>query len=219
MQGANLKRARQVTLLLAQHESCFPIWSSLVSDRAELRLPKDNCVTCWLPESNVLVVLQFEYSDACRTFFQYYYELLDYQERINLTDLALLNSENKTMQQQRINLSNSSNKEIPRRYSRLRTLSSKHDKEQQLLELRRSRSLSKIRTVKKSSISGPINFEHINHIGSGCNQERSLSGTNTLRSLHASMSHLPTNGTLTDRYSKQSKQRASTLFEPRATAV
>ncbi|CAF5015651.1 unnamed protein product, partial [Rotaria socialis] len=106
-------------------------------------------------------------------------------------------------------------------YSRLRTISNKHDqeKEQQESNTRRCRSLSRIRTVKKSAISGPINFEHVNHISSGCNQERPLSNTVTLRSLHASMSHLPTNGTLIDRYSKQTKNRASTLFEPRTTAV
>jgi hypothetical protein len=116
-------------------------------------------------------------------------------------------------------MTTTSNKEIPRRYSRLRTLGNKHDKEQQQFELRRCRSLSKIRTVKKSDISGPINFEHVNHLSSGCNQERPLSGTSTLRSLHASMSHLPSNGTLTDRCSKQSRKHISTLFQPQTTAV
>jgi hypothetical protein len=143
---------------------------------------------------------------------------------MNLANPSSLSTENTIQhhqQQQKTNIS-TNNKEIPRRYSRLRTISNKHDKEQQQqqqFELRRCRSLSKIRTVKKSDISGPINFEHVNHISSGCKQQRSLSGTATLRSLHASMSHLPSNGTLTDRCSKQSKKHASTLFEPRTTAV
>ncbi|CAF2723152.1 unnamed protein product [Rotaria sp. Silwood2] len=215
--GANLKRTRQVTLLLAQHESCFAIWSNLISDQAELRLPKDNFITCWLPESNLLVVLQFECNDTCRLFFRHYYEILEYEQRMNLTNLSPLPTENVQQQQQTKTTNNT--KEIPRRYSRLRTISNKQDKEQQESDVRRCRSLSRIRTVKKSAISGPINFEHINHISGGCNQERPLSSTITLRSLHASMSHLPTNGTLTDRYSKPSKTRASTLFEPRTTAV
>ncbi|CAF3359355.1 unnamed protein product [Rotaria sp. Silwood1] len=217
--GANLKRTRQVKLLLAQHESCFAIWSSLISDQAELRLPKDNYITCWLPESNLLVVLQFECNDACRLFFRYYYEILEYEQRMNLTNLLPLSIENVQQQQQQQSKTTNNTKEIPRRYSRLRTISNKQDKEQQESDARRCRSLSRIRTVKKSAISGPINFEHINHISSGCNQERPLSSTVTLRSLHASMSHLPTNGTLTDRYSKQIKTRASTFFEPRTTAV
>jgi hypothetical protein len=209
-----LKRTRQVRLLLAHRESCFAVWSSLVSDQAELRIPKDNYITCWLPESNLLIVFKFEYDDACRLFFRHYYEILEHERRKNLANLPPLPAEN-TIQQQ------TNTKEIPRRYSRLRTISNKHDKEQQQqqFELRRSRSLSKIRTVKKSDISRPINFEHINHISSGCNQERSISGTATLRSLHASMSHLPSNGTLTDRCSKQSKKHISTLFEPQTTAV
>ncbi|CAF1055591.1 unnamed protein product [Rotaria sordida] len=218
--GANLKRTRQVRLLLAQHESCFAIWSNLVSDQAELHLPKDNYITCWLPESNLLVVLQFECNNACRLFFRYYYEILEYEQRMNLTNLSPLSTENVLQQQQQQQTKSTNNtKEIPRRYSRLRTISNKQDKEQQESDLRRCRSLSRIRTVKKSAISGPINFQHINHISGGCNQERPLSSTVTLRSLHASMSHLPTNGTLTDRHSKQSKIRASTVFEPRTTAV
>ena len=55
--------------MLAQHESCFAVWSSLISDQAELRLPKENYITCWLPESNMLVVFKFERHDACRLFF------------------------------------------------------------------------------------------------------------------------------------------------------
>ena len=114
-------------------------------------------------------------------------------------------------------------KEIPRRYSRLKTISNKPDKEQeqQQFELRRCRSLSRIRTVKKSDISGPINFEHVNHISNGSNQEklRPLSGSGTLRSLHASMSHLPSNGTIIERLFNQNKKRASASFEPRTTAV
>lgn len=188
-----------------------------------MRVPKNNCITFWLPESNLLIGFVFEYQDACRLFIQYYFEILEHERRINLEDRQSSTSEN-MLQQQPPNKTTVSNKEIPRRYSRLRTISNKHDKEQQQQpqqesEPRRSRSLSRIRTVKKSSISGPINFEHVNHISIGCNRERPLSGTATLRSLHASMSHLPTNGTLTDRYSKQTKIRASTLFEPRATAV
>jgi len=137
---------------------------------------------------------------------------------MNLANPPPLPAENTVQQQQTSNSNN--NKEIPRRYSRLRTISNKQDKEQQQeFELRRCRSLSKIRTVKKSDISGPINFEHVNHISSGSNQERRLSGTATLRSLHASMSHLPSNGILTNRSSKQSKKHVSTLFESRTTAV
>ncbi|CAF0757915.1 unnamed protein product [Adineta steineri] len=221
--GANLKRARQVRLLLAQHDSCFAIWSDLVSERAELRLPKDNYITCWLPESNLLTVFKFECDNACRLFFQHYYEILEYDRRIHLTNSSASPRE-KTIQQQqqRTNTTTTNSKDIPRRYSRLRTIANKQDKEQQQqqqFELRRCRSLSKIRTVKKSAISGPINFEHVNHLSLGCNQEQSLLGTATLRSLHASMSHLPCNGTLTDRFSKQSKKRASALFESRTTAV
>jgi hypothetical protein len=135
-------------------------------------------------------------------------------------NLVKSSSKSAIQHQERINTT-TNNKEIPRRYSRLKTMSNKHDKEQpqQQFELRRCRSLSKIRTVKKSSISGPINFEHVNHVSIGGNQERPLLGTATLRSLHASMLHLPSNGTLTDRFSKQSKIRASTVFEPRTTAV
>ncbi|UJR25298.1 hypothetical protein I4U23_006650 [Adineta vaga] len=199
--GANLKRTRQVRLLLAQHESCFAIWSDLVSDRAELRIPKDNYITCWLPESNLLVVFKFERHDACRLFFQQYYEILEYDRRINLTDIPLLPKEKMIEEQQQ----QTKNKDVPRRYSRLKTISNKQDKEQQQFELRRSRSLSRIRTVKKSAISGPINFEHVNHISLNSDQDHSLSGTSTLRSLHASMSHIPCNGTLTDRYSKQNQ--------------
>ena len=202
-------------LLLAQHDSCFAIWSDLVSDKAELRLPKENYITCWLPESNLLIVFKFERNDACRLFFQQYYEILEYDRRINSIDLLLTPSE-KLVEQQR-----TKNKDVPRRYSRLKTISNKQDKEQyeQQFELRRCRSLSRIRTVKKSAISGPINFEHVNHVGMNCNQDQSLLGTSTLRSLHASMSHIPSNGTLTDRFSKQSKRRASIVYEPRTTAV
>ena len=211
-----MKRTRQVRLLLAQHESCFAIWSDLVSEKAELRLPKDNYITCWLPESNLLVVFKFEHVDACRLFFQQYYEILEYDRRVNLADSVSV-PVNKMAHEQR-----AKNKDVPRRYSRLKTVPIKHEKEQEPeppLEMRRCRSLSRIRTVKKSAISGPINFEHVNHISISCNQEHPLSGTPTLRSLHASMSHLPSNGTLTDRFSKQSKRRASALFESRTTAV
>jgi len=136
---------------------------------------------------------------------------------VNLANPPPLPAEN-ILQQPNIS---TNNKEIPRRYSRLRSISNKQDKEQQQqqFELRRCRSLSKIRTVKKSDISGPINFEHINHLSGGCNQERPLLGTVALRSLHASMSHLPSSGTLTERCSKQSRKHISTLFEPRTTAV
>jgi hypothetical protein len=199
--------------MLAQHESCFAIWSCLVSDRAELRLPQDNYLTCWLPESNLLAVLKFEHDDACRLFFRHYFEILEHERRMNVANLSPLPAADIPQQQ-------TNTKEIPRRYSRLRTISNKQDKEQQQFELRRCRSLSRIRTVKKSAISGPINFEHVNHISSGVgNQERPLSGTVTLRSLHASMSHLPSNGTITDRCSNQNKKHASIVFEPRTTAV
>ncbi|CAF5206709.1 unnamed protein product, partial [Rotaria magnacalcarata] len=118
---------------------------------------------------------------------------------------------------------NNNNKEIPRRYSRLKTISNKPDKEQQQqqFELRRCRSLSKIRTVKKSDISGPINFEHVHHISNGSNQAkpRPLSGSVTLRSLHASMSHLPNSGSIMERFFNQNKKRASASFEPKTTAV
>ncbi|CAF0822434.1 unnamed protein product [Rotaria sordida] len=228
--GANLKRTRQVQLMLAQHESCFALWSSLISDQAELRLPKDNYITCWLPESNMLAIFKFERSDACRLFFRHYYEILEYERRINLANPPPLpadnsnnnnnnNNNNNTSQQN----NNNNTKEIPRRYSRLRTISNKQDKEQQQqeFELRRCRSLSKTRTVKKSDISGPINFEHVNHISNCSNQQklRPLSGSITLRSLHASMSQLNNNGTIIERFFNQNKKRASTSFEPRTTAV
>lgn len=225
VKGANLKRTRQVKLLLAQHDSCFAVWSSLISDQAELRLPKENHITCWLPESNMLVVFKFDREDACRLFFRHYYEILQYERRMNLAnppplpaDSAQPEQEEKQQQQQQ----HTANKEVPRRYSRLRNMTSKQDKEQeqQQFELRRCRSLSKIRTVKKSDISGPINFEHVNHIGNGsAKKPRPLSGTVTLRSLHASMSHLPSLGSIADRFGKQNKKRASASFEPRMTAV
>ena len=160
--------------MLAQHESCFAVWSSLISDRAELRLPKENHITCWLPESNMLVVFKFERNDACRLFFRHYYEILEYERRMNLANPPPLPAENNTSQQQQNNNNNNNNKEIPRRYSRFKTISNKQDKEQeqQQFELRRCRSLSKIRTVKKSDISGPINFEHVNHISNGSNQQK-----------------------------------------------
>jgi hypothetical protein len=208
--------------MLAQHESCFAVWSSLVSNLAELRLPKENYITCWLPESNMLVVFKFERNDACRLFFRHYYEILEYERRMNLANPPPLPAENKTSQQQQQN--NHHNKEIPKRYSRLKTISNKQDKEQELqqFELRRCRSLSKIRTVKKSDISGPINFEHVNHIsGDGCKQQkqRPVSGSFTLRSLHASMSNLLNNGSITERIFNQNKKRASISFEPRSTEV
>jgi hypothetical protein len=203
--------------MLAQHESCFAVWSSLISNRAELRLPKQNHITCWLPESNMLVIFKFERNDACRLFFRHYYEILEYERRMNLANPPPLPEENNTSQQQ------NNNKDVPRRYSRLKTISIKPDKEQeqQEFELRRCRSLSKIRTVKKSDISGPINFEHVNHISNGCNQQkqRPLSISGTLRSLHASMSHLPNIGSITERIFNQNKKRASISFEPRSTAV
>lgn len=213
--------------MLAQPESCFAVWSSLISDQAELRLPKENYITCWLPESNMLVVFKFERNDACRLFFRHYYEILEYERRMNLANPPPLpadsnnntNTNNTSQQQQQQN----NNKEIPRRYSRLRTISNKQDKEQeqQEFELRRCRSLSKIRTVKKSDISGPINFEHVNHISGACDKQkqRPLSGSIALRSLHASMSHLPNSGTIIERVFNQNKKRASTSFEPRTTAV
>ncbi|CAF3176936.1 unnamed protein product [Rotaria socialis] len=222
--GANLKRTRQVQLILAQHESCFAVWSSLISDHAELRLPKDNYITCWLPESNMLAVFKFERNDTCRLFFRHYYEILEYERRMNLANPPPLPAESNDLQQNNNNNNNNSNnKEIPRRYSRLKTISNKPDKEQQQqqFELRRCRSLSKIRTVKKSDISGPINFEHVNHISNGSSQPkpRPLSGSVTLRSLHASMSHLPNSGSIMERFFNQNKKRASASFEPRTTAV
>jgi len=159
--------------------------------------------------------LKFEYEDACRLFYRHYYEILEHERQQNLPDEHSSQSSQQTTRM--------SNKEIPRRYSRLRTLASKQDKEQQQqqqqFDLRRCRSLSKIRTVKKSDISKPINFEHVNHLSGGCNQDRPLLGTSTLRSLHASMSHLPNNGTLADRCSKQSRQHISNLFQPQTTTV
>lgn len=158
--------------------------------------------------------MKFEYEDACRLFYRHYYEILEHERQQNLPDEHSSQSSQQTTRM--------SNKEIPRRYSRLRTLASKQDKEQQQqqqFDLRRCRSLSKIRTVKKSDISKPINFEHVNHLSGGCNQDRPLLGTSTLRSLHASMSHLPNNGTLADRCSKQSRQHISNLFQPQTTTV
>src|ERR1700722_9358991 len=114
--------------MLAQHESCFALWSSLISDQAELRLPKENFITCWLPESNMLVVFKFERNDACRLFFRHYYEILEYERRMNLANPPPLPADNNISQQQ-------NNKEIPRRYSRLRTISK--EQEQQQFELRR----------------------------------------------------------------------------------
>ncbi len=202
---------------MAQPESCFALWSNLISDQAELRLPKENYITCWLPESNMLAVFKFERNDACRLFFRHYYEILEYERRMNLANPPPLPAENNTSRQQQ------NNKDVPRRYSRLKTVSNKQDKEheEQQFELRRCRSLSKIRTVKKSDISGPINFQHVNHINNGSNQQkqRRLSGSITFRSLHGSISHLPNIGTITERIFNQKKKRASISFEPRSTAV
>ena len=216
-----MKRTRQVRLLLAHHESCFALWSNLISDQAEIRIPKDNHITCWLPDCYVLIVLKFEDDEACRLFFRHYYEIFEHQRRktpINSPPLLAENAIQRSSQQKTTN--SHSHKEIPRRYSRLRTISNKHDKEQQeQFQLRRCRSLSKIRTVKKSDISGPINFEHVNHISSGCHRERPSLGTVTLRSLHASMSHLPSNGLLMDRCAKSNKNPISTLFQSHTTTV
>jgi hypothetical protein len=205
--------------MLVQHDNCFAVWSSLISDQAELRLPKENYITCWLPESNMLAIFKFERNDACRLFFRHYYEILEYERRMNLANPPPLPAENNILQQQK-NDNNNNDKEIPRRYSRLKTISNK-EQEQQQFELRRCRSLSKIRTVKKSDISGPINFEHINHIGNDSNQQkqRPLSGSVALRSLHGSMSHLSNNGSIIERVFNQKKKRASISFEPRSTAV
>ena len=210
--------------MLAQHESCFSIWSSSISDQAEIRLPKENHITCWLPESNVLAIFKFEHNEACRLFFRHYYEILEYERRMNLANpppLPADDSSSRQQQQQQLNTTN--NKVIPSRYSRLRTTSNKQDKEQeqQQFELRRCRSLSKIRTVKKSDISRPVNFEHVNHVSTDCKQQkqRPLSGSVTLRSLHASMSYLPNTGKITERLFNQNKRRNSTSFETRATTV
>ena len=214
-----MKRTRQVTLMLVQHDSCFGLWSSLISDQAELRLPKENYITCWLPDTNMLVVFRFERDDACRLFFRQYHEILQHERRMNLANPPPLPAQTTEAEP---SSSSSTQKEIPRRYSRLRTLTHKQEKEQeqQQFEPRRCRSLSKIRTVKKSDISGPINFEHVNHIGND-NQKssRPLSGMMTLRSLHASMTNLPSIGSIADRFCKQNKKRASASFEPKSTAV
>jgi hypothetical protein len=227
LKGANLKRTRQLRLLLAQYDSCFAVWSTLVSNQVEVRLPKDHYVTCWLPESNLLAVFKFEREDACRLFFRNYYEILEHERRANLANppplpaaIAVTSSHVHTIEQH-VNPSTHT-KEIPRRYSRLRTLGNKQDREQkeQQFELRRCRSLSRIRTVKKSAISGPINFEHVNHLsGTGGHQDQSLSGIGMHRCLHASMSHLPNHGFLTDRSSNSSGRRTSISFESRTTAV
>jgi hypothetical protein len=205
--------------MLAQHESCFAVWSSLIS---ELRLPKENYITCWMPESNTLVVFKFERNDACRLFFRHYYEILEYERRMNLANPPPFPAENNPSQQQQ-QQNNNNTKEVPKRLSRLKTISNKQDKEQeqQQFELRRCRSLSKIRTVKKSDISGPINFEHINHISNDCKQQkpRPLLGSLAFRSLHGSMSHLPNTGLITEHFFNKTKHRTSTSFEPRTTAV
>lgn len=213
-----MKRTRQVRLLLAQYDSCFAVWSTLVSNQAELRLPKEHYITCWLPESNLLAILKFEREDACRLFFRNYYEILEHERRVAVTHPPPLPAAPPHPVEGRSKPSSTA-KEIPRRYSRLRTLGNKQNKEQDF-ELRRCRSLSKIRTVKKSAISGPINFEHVNHLSSGCHQERPPSSSGTLRSLHASMSQLPSHSSFpADRSSNSNKKRTSTAFEARTTAV
>ena len=220
-----MKRARQVRLLLAQYDSCFSIWSTLISNQVEIRLPKDNYITFWLPESNVLVVLKFEREDACRLFYRNYYEILEHERKVNLANPPPLPADNHSIDKStnHPSTSTSTTKEIPRRYSRLRTLGSKQDKEEkeQQFELRRCRSLSRIRTVKKSAISGPINFEHVNHLSINSHQERTFSniGGGTLRSLHASMSHLAHHGSIADRSSNIHNKRTSVSFETRTTAV
>lgn len=164
-----------------------------------------------------MAVFKFERSDACRLFFRHYYEILEYERRMNLANPPPLPAENSTSK------ASNGTKDVPRRYSRLKSISNKQDKEQeqQQFELRRCRSLSKIRTVKKSDISGPINFEHVNHIGGNGNstKQRSSSGLGTLRSLHASMSNLPSISTITDRIFNPNKKRSSMSFESRSTAV
>ncbi len=71
-----MKRTRQIRLVLAHHESCFAVWSCLISDQVEIRIPKENYITCWLPESSLLIVFKFEHNEACRLFFRHYYEIL-----------------------------------------------------------------------------------------------------------------------------------------------
>lgn len=186
-------------------------------------MPKDNYITCWLPESNLLLVLKFEREDACRLFYRNYYEILEYERKVNLANPPPLPADNNSIDKSTNHHSTSTTKEIPRRYSRLRTLGSKQDKEEkeQQFELRRCRSLSRIRTVKKSAISGPINFEHVNHLSINSHQERTFSNISggTLRSLHASMSHLAHHGSIADRSSSIHNKRTSVSFEARTTAV
>lgn len=216
-----MKRAREVRLLLAQYDSCFAVWSTLISNQVEIRLPKDQYITCWLPESSLLAVFKFEREDACRLFFRHYYEILEHERKVNLAHPPPSSDDHTTVEQTESHQSSTTTKEIPRRYSRLRTLGSKQDKEQkeQQMELRRCRSLSRIRTVKKSAISGPINFEHVNHLSINSHQDRTSSTTGTLRSLHASMSNLANHGSIADRSLRNSNRRISTAFESRTTAV
>ena len=210
-------------LLLIQQDSCFTIWSTLVSNQAEVRLPKDYFITCWFPESSLLAVLQFEQAEACRIFYRNYLEIIEYEYRANSTNISTslevdTSETNPTESKSKLPIST---KEIPRRYSKLRSFAQRQEKPQTepSFELRRCRSLSKIRTVKKSSISGPINFEHVNHLSNGCHQDRIMSSTTTLRSLHASMSNLPSQGSLIDRPAYSNSRRTSVCFESRTTAV
>lgn len=208
---------------MAQHDSCFALWSTSISNQVELRLPKDHFITCWLPDSNLLAVLKFEQEDACRLFFRHYFEILEQERRTKSAETtSIATADHIDINQSAVkSKSTVSSKEIPRRYSRLRSFAQRPEKEQQkeTFELRRCRSLSKIRTVKKSSISGPINFEHINHVSGNTNQDRISSGTMTLRSLHASMSNLLSQGSFTDRSLYSDSKRTSIFHESRTTAV
>ncbi|CAF0755380.1 unnamed protein product [Didymodactylos carnosus] len=224
--GANLKRLREIKIILVENGSCFTVWTCLVSQQSEIRLPKEGFVTCWLPQQNMLAVFKFDKNDACRLFFRQYHEILERERK-------LLMNENHQLPPKADN-----REKTPRRYSKIRsTARSSEPKVSSTLEptflatknndqnheLRRCRSLSKIRLIKKSAISGPVNFEHVSHIANNNRNSITISqlgGISSLRCLHSSTSNIsaiPDDGYLSNRLFYLNKRASA--YEPRTTEV
>ncbi|CAF0823095.1 unnamed protein product [Didymodactylos carnosus] len=223
--GANLKRLREIKIILVENGSCFAVWTCLISQQSEIRLPKEGFVSCWLPQQNMLAVLKFDKNDACRLFFRQYFEILECERK------CMMNENN------RLSPSADDREKTPRRYSKIRsTVRSIEPKtsifEQKVIatknngqnnELRRCRSLSKTRLVKKSAISGPVNFEHVNHIANNNRNSITVSqlgGSTSLRCLHSSTSNImnvPDDGYSSNRILYFNKRASA--YEPRTTEV
>ena len=54
----------------------------------------------------MLVVFKFERNDACRLFFRHYYEILEYEKRMNLANPPPLPAENNTSSDEQNNNNN-----------------------------------------------------------------------------------------------------------------